>query len=107
MKARAVHQARPPITAVLPDLRRLYAFAAVAEELHFRQAAKRLAITQSPLSRMIKSLEHDVGVVLFARTRNSVELTAAGEVLFTEVRDLIRRTERAIRRARRTNETAK
>jgi DNA-binding transcriptional LysR family regulator len=94
------------VTAVLPDLRRLYAFVAVAEELHFRQAAKRLAITQSPLSRMIKALEHDVGVALFVRTRRNVELTAAGEVLFTEARDLIRRTERAIRRARRTSGTA-
>ncbi len=106
MTTRAVRQIRPAITAVLPDLRRLYAFIAVAEELHFRQAAKRLVITQSPLSRMIKGLEHDVGAALFIRTRRSVKLTAAGEALFEDTRDVIRRAERAVRRARRTSGAA-
>ena len=85
----------------LPDLRRLHAFVVVAEELHFRRAAERLVMAQSPLSRMIKGLEHDVGALLFARTRRTVRLTAAGETFLAEARDVLNRTDRAVRRVRR------
>jgi DNA-binding transcriptional LysR family regulator len=84
----------------LPELRRLHAFVVVAEELHFRRAAERLVMAQSPLSRMIKGLEHDVGAVLFARTRRTVKLTPAGEALLAEARDLLERAERAVERVR-------
>ncbi|HEY6234628.1 MAG TPA: LysR family transcriptional regulator [Candidatus Elarobacter sp.] len=83
---------------VIPDLRRLQAFVVVAEELHFRRAAERLMMAQSPLSRLIKSFEHDVGVVLFVRNRRSVTLTAAGEAMLDAARDILKRTERAIGR---------
>lgn len=85
---------------MLPELRRLQAFVVVAEELHFRRAAERLVMAQSPLSRMIKGLEHDVGAVLFTRTRRTVKLTPAGEALLAGVRDLLERAERAVERAR-------
>jgi DNA-binding transcriptional LysR family regulator len=84
----------------LPDLRRLYAFVVVAEELHFRRAAGRLVMAQSPLSRMIKSLERDLGVALFVRTRRSVKLTAAGEAMVVDARELLEVGERAVARAR-------
>ena len=87
--------------ARIPDLRRLYAFVVVAEELHFRRAAARLSMAQSPLSRVIKGLERDIGVTLFRRTRRTVTLTAAGEALLTDTRTLIDRAERAVARARR------
>jgi len=86
--------------AQIPDFRRLYAFVVVAEELHFRRAAARLSMSQSPLSRIIKGLERDLGVTLFRRTRRSVNLTEAGEALLIETRCLIERTERALTRAR-------
>jgi DNA-binding transcriptional LysR family regulator len=89
------------VTAI-PELRRLEAFVAVAEELHFRRAAKRLVMAQSPLSRMIKGLERDIGVELFVRTRRSVRLTEAGEAMLPDARDLLKRAERAIGRARLT-----
>ncbi|HWT04960.1 MAG TPA: LysR family transcriptional regulator [Xanthomonadales bacterium] len=89
----------------LPDLRRLHAFVVVAEELHFRHAAERLLMSQSPLSRMIKSLEHDIGTELFVRSRRSVRLTAEGAALLDDARDLLRRAERAVARARRLDTT--
>lgn len=62
------------------NLRLLRCFVAVAEELHFRRAAERLHMEQSPLSRAIKKLESDLGVILFERTSQGIRLTWAGEV---------------------------
>jgi DNA-binding transcriptional LysR family regulator len=48
--------------------------------LHFVRAAEKLHIEQSPLSRAIKELESDLGVLLFERTTRSTRLTRAGRV---------------------------
>jgi DNA-binding transcriptional LysR family regulator len=87
-------------TPAVPDLRRFHAFVVVAEELHFTRAAERLVMAQSPLSRMIKNLEQDIGAILFIRTRRSVTLTAAGETMLEFARDVLKRTDRAVRRVR-------
>ncbi|RKP57644.1 LysR family transcriptional regulator [Pararobbsia silviterrae] len=78
------------------DMKHLRSFVAVAEELSFVRAAERLHISQPPLSQQIKSLEADIGVQLFARTKRSVALTEAGAILLRESRILLDQMEIAI-----------
>lgn len=84
------------------DLRHLRYFQAVAEELSFSKAARRLHVAQPALSRAVKELEDQLGVELLARTRRSVSLTPAGSVLLNETRLLLQRLEEATRRVQRT-----
>src|SRR3954447_24015336 len=72
------------------ELRQLRYFVAVAEELHFGRAAERLHMSQSPLSRAIRELESQLGVVLFVRTTRRVELTSAGAALLERGRRALR-----------------
>ncbi len=71
------------------NLRSLRCFLAVAEELHFGRAAKRLALSQPPLTQHIKNLELEIGALLFHRTKRSVRITDAGTALLDEARRLI------------------
>lgn len=68
------------------DLRHLRCFMAVAEEQQFSRAAERLHIEPSPLSRTIKELEEELGVLLFKRGRRGTHLTHPGQVFMDEVR---------------------
>lgn len=83
------------------ELSQIRCFVAVAEELHFNRAAQRLNMTQSPLSRQIRLLEHHVGTPLLERTSRTVRLTAAGKSFFPEAARILRMAEEAASTARR------
>ncbi|MEV4695206.1 LysR family transcriptional regulator [Micromonospora echinospora] len=88
------------------ETRELRYFVAVAEELHFGRAARRIGIAQPPLSRAIRQLERRLGVTLLERDSRSVALTAAGSVLLREGRAALDAVDAADRRTRRAGQAA-
>lgn len=83
------------------EISQLRCFVAVAEELHFSRAAERLNMTQPPLSRQIRLLEHNVGAVLIERNSRTVRLTAAGRAFLPEAIRILRLAQEAALTARR------
>lgn len=74
----------------------LRCFVAVAQELHFSRAAERLNMTQPPLSRQIRLLEHTMKCELFHRNSRSVKLTHAGSTFLPEAQRILRIMETAV-----------
>jgi DNA-binding transcriptional LysR family regulator len=83
------------------DLVKVRGFVAVAERLHFRQAAEALHIAQPALSRQIQALEQQLGVRLLERDRRTVALTPAGRQLLDDAVPLLAAADAARRRVQR------
>lgn len=85
------------------ELRQLHYFLAVAEELSFSQAARRLNMAQPPLTRQIRQLEQELGLQLFERNSRRVALTEVGEVFVKEARHILTQVEHSIQTAQRAS----
>lgn len=77
------------------ELRHLRYFVAVADELNVRRAARRLHVSQPPLSRQIHNLEDELGAKLFDRSKQKLALTPAGECFLKEARQILSHVQRA------------
>jgi len=83
------------------ELKHLRAFAVLAEELHFGQAAFELGIAQPALSQRIRQMEELLELRLFERTSRHVALSEAGAAFLPRVRDLLDRLDRDVEEAKR------
>lgn len=84
----------------LPPFSGLRAFEASARYLNFSRAAEELNVTQSAISHQVKSLEDFLGVRLFVRTHNSINLSKQGQAYLLPVRDAIEMISNATSRIR-------
>jgi DNA-binding transcriptional LysR family regulator len=75
----------PPRRRYLPSLGSFATFEVAAKHLSFTSAGAELNITQSAISQQIRALEKALGVALFIRKHNSLELTPEGESLLWTV----------------------
>lgn len=77
------------------ELRHLRYFVAVAEEQNVTRAARRLCVSQPPLSRQIRDLERELKVELFEREGKKIRLSDAGRIFLAEARQILSRADDA------------
>ncbi len=86
------------------DLRQLRYFVAVAEELNFERAGKRLGICSPPLCVQMRRLQDYLGVELLRIHRRKLQLTAEGRLFLAEARNILSAAEDGVARVRRAAE---
>ncbi|KAB0623613.1 LysR family transcriptional regulator [Acinetobacter gandensis] len=79
---------------MLDQLRAMGVFACVVEKNSFSGAARELGITTSAVSQQIRSLEHDMEVVLLHRSTRKLSLTEAGQAFFHSCQEMLSAAER-------------
>ena len=88
------------------EIRHLRYFVAVAETQNvLRAATQKLHVSQPAVSRQIRDLEDELGVLLFEQTGKAVSLTDAGRLFLKEARAVLERTDEAVRNVRAFAET--
>jgi LysR family transcriptional regulator, glycine cleavage system transcriptional activator len=85
--------------SLVPDIANLQAFECAARHGNFTRAAEELSLTQSAISRQIRDLELQTGLLLFERVRQRVILSEAGLRFLPDVRRLISQSEQLMIRA--------
>ncbi|MFS1664413.1 LysR family transcriptional regulator [Streptococcus sp. zg-JUN1979] len=83
------------------DIRILNYFVTIAQEKNITRAAEKLLMTQPALSRQLKLLEEELGVVLFRRSSRQLQLTEDGQYLYNralEILSLVNKTEETLTR---------
>jgi LysR family transcriptional regulator, glycine cleavage system transcriptional activator len=89
----------------LPSLNALCAFEAAARHLSFTRAADELNVTQAAVSHQIKSLEEQIGLILFLRWNRQLILTYAGQTLLPELTDAFDSMDAALSRVKRRDQS--
>lgn len=77
------------------ELRQFKYLISIAEEGTFTAAAEKLYISQSALSQQVKSMEKELGVPLFDRSRNRLQFTDAGELLHQRAKRIVKEVDDA------------
>lgn len=74
---------------LLMNINHLKYFLAVAKHKSFTKAAKEMHISQPSISKMIKGMEDELGILLFQRDKRQIELTDAGHALHDQANEII------------------
>ncbi|MDO4489211.1 MAG: LysR family transcriptional regulator [Eubacteriales bacterium] len=82
------------------NLNQLEYFISAANNLNFTKAAQECFISQTAMTQQIQALEKNLGVKLFIRDKHHTELTPAGKVYYKEAREIIKKSNEAVKRAR-------
>lgn len=85
--------------SLVPDIANLQAFECAARHGNFTRAGEELSLTQSAVSRQIRDLEQQTGLLLFERVRKRVVLSQAGARFLPDVRRLLSQSDQLMIRA--------
>ncbi|MEK5164739.1 LysR family transcriptional regulator [Paenibacillus sp. FSL R5-0527] len=86
------------------NIQQLKCFVSLAETLNFSTTAEKLNLTQPAVSHNIKSLENELGIILFVRNKRTVNLTLAGNSFYEDMEGLLFRLDQSIKKAKRLSE---
>ena len=78
------------------ELRQLQYFVKVARKQHVTQAAEELHVVQSAVSRQIRLLEEELGVILFVQKGRNVQLTSIGRLFLNRVEGILSELDKAV-----------